>query len=70
MIAVATLWEDGSPSHLVAHALCAIPVLRIPIHRIQDTHHITEAIIVAGEVATIIIIAADFTSHLDDDGAN
>lgn len=70
MIAVAIQWEDGSPNRLIAHVPCAILALRIRIHLIQDTLHIAEAIIVAAEVATIIIIAADFTSHLVDDGAN
>ena len=70
MIAVAILWEDGSLNRLVARAPCAILAQSIHILRIQDTLLMAEAIIVAAEVATIIIIAADFTSHLVDDGAN
>ena len=70
MIAVAIQSEDGSLSHPTAHARCAIRAQFILTHRIRDTHRMAEAIIAVVEVATIIIVAADFTSHLVDDGAN
>ena len=70
MIGAVIQSEDGSLNHLLADALCATRAPSILTLRIRDTLHIAVAIIAAAEVATIITIAADFTSHLDDDGAN
>jgi hypothetical protein len=72
MIAAAIQLVAGSPNQFIAHALFAILVLSIHIRPARPILHIlADQIMIATAVAaTIIITAADFTSHLVDDGAN